>query len=150
MSKYFDYQFGLTEIVPSKQQDVKEGEKVSAFRTLVEKTIVPEVLRIPIFPSKKEVVVFIMQFFVSKKEYDSRDVDNMGKTVLDCLKGKLFIDDAQVRTLLVTKKIYKRIPDNFVFIALKELHGEADIDVVKTHLTEQAVTLYQTSAKASR
>jgi Holliday junction resolvase RusA-like endonuclease len=96
MSKYFDYQFGLTEIVPSKQQDVKEGEKVSAFRTLVEKTIVPEVLRIPIFPSKKEVVVFIMQFFVSKKEYDSRDVDNMGKTVLDCLKGKLFIDDDEM------------------------------------------------------
>ncbi|MFA6341120.1 MAG: RusA family crossover junction endodeoxyribonuclease [Candidatus Paceibacterota bacterium] len=146
MSKYFDYQFGLTEIIPSKQ-NAREGERVTAFRTLVEKTITPQIMGLPIFPSKNEIVVFIMQFFLSKKDYESRDVDNMGKTVLDCLKGKLYIDDVQVRTLLISKKMYSRVPSNFVFVAVKELHGETDIDVVKDKLMEQAIILYQTSLK---
>ena len=150
MSKYFDYKFGLTEIVPSKQDSNKEGEKIAAFRTLVEKTITPEIMNLPTFPSKKEVVVFILQFFLTRKDYENRDVDNMSKTVLDCLKGKIYIDDVQVRTLVVSKKMYPRVPSNFVFIAIKELHGDTDIDVVKTNLMEQAVTLYQTSVKSSQ
>ena len=149
MSKYFDYQFGLTEIVPSKQ-DNREGEKIAAFRTSVEKTITPEIMNLAIFPSKKEVVVFILQFFLSKKDYEGRDVDNISKTVLDCLKGKLYIDDVQVRTLVVSKKMYSRVPSNFVFVAIKELHGDTDIDVVKTKLMEQAITLYQASVKSSQ
>lgn len=148
MSKYFDYQFGLTEIVPSKQ-GIREGEKILAFRTLVEKTITPEITSLSTFPSKKELVVFILQFFFSKKDYESRDVDNMSKTVLDCLKGKIYIDDAQIRTLVVSKKMYARVPTNFVFVALKELHGDTDIDVVKDKLVEQAVTLYQNSVQSA-
>ena len=142
----FDYKFGLTEIIPSKQ-DNREGEKIIAFKTLVEKTITPEIMGLSIFPSKKEVVVFIMQFFLSKKDYDTRDVDNMSKTVMDCLKGKIYIDDVQVRTLLVSKKISPRVPSNFVFVGIRELHGDTDIDVVKSMLTQQAITLYQTSIK---
>ena len=149
MSQYFDYKFGLTEIVPSKQGN-RENEKIAGFRALVEKTITPEIMNLVVFPSKKEVVIFILQFFLTKKEYESRDVDNLSKTVLDCLKGKLYIDDAQVRTLIVSKKIYSRVPKDFVFIAVKELHGDTDIDVVKDKLIEQAVTLYQTSAKFSK
>jgi len=126
----FDYKFGLTEIIPSKQ-DERERERVGAFRNLVEKTITPEIIASPIFPSKKEIVVFVMQFFLSKKEYDTRDVDNMSKTVMDCLKGKIYIDDSQVRTLLISKKISPKVPNNFVFVGIRELHGEADIDVVK-------------------
>jgi hypothetical protein len=68
---------------------------------------------------------------------------------MDCLKGKLYIDDSQVRTLLVTKKISPKVPDNFMFVGLKELNGETDIDVVKTMLMQQAITLYQTSMKSS-
>lgn len=100
-----------------------------------------------IFPSKKEVVVFVMQFFSSKKDHDTRDVDNMSKTVMDCLKGKLYIDDVQVRTLLVSKKVSPRVPSNFVFVGIRELYGETDIDVVKSMLMQQAITLYQTSIK---
>jgi Holliday junction resolvase RusA-like endonuclease len=130
MSKYFDYQFGLTEIVPSKQ-DSREGEKVSTFRSLVEKTITPEIMNLKIFPSKKEIVVFAIQFFLREKDYQTRDVDNISKTILDCLKGKLYIDDVQVRTLLISKKIYSRVPSNFIFVGIKELHGETDVEVVK-------------------
>jgi len=142
----FDYKFGLTEIIPSKQ-DSREGEQITAFKALVEKTITPEIMGLSIFPSKKEVVVFIMQFFLSKKDYGIRDVDNMSKTVMDCLKGKLYIDDVQVRTLLVSKKVSPRVPSNFVFVGIRELHGETDIDVVKSMLMQQAITLYQTSIK---
>ena len=147
MSKYFDYQFGLSEIVPSKQED-RESKKVTAFRTLVEQTIIPQIINLPTFPSKKEIVVFILQFFLTEKDYKSRDVDNISKTVLDCLKGKIYIDDSQVRTLLVSKKMYSRLPANFVFIAIKELHGETDIEFVKIMLVEQAVNLYNTSVKS--
>src|SRR3989344_3064861 len=145
----FDYQFGLTELVPSKQDD-REREKVTAFRSLVERTLTPQVIAsLTIFPSKKEVVIFVIQFFLSKKEYDVRDVDNMSKTILDCLKGKLYIDDSQVRTLLITKKISPKVPTNFVFVGVRELKGETDIEVVQTMLLQQAITLYQTSVKSS-
>ena len=147
MAKHFDYQFGLTEIVPAKQ-DLREGEKIAAFRLLVDKTITPQILQIPIFPSKKEIFVAILQFFLSKKDYETRDVDNLSKTVLDCLKGKLYIDDSQVRTLLVSKKISTRVPNNFVFVGVRELHGETDIEAIRSMLMEQAVTLYQSSIRS--
>ena len=149
MVRKFDYQFGLSGIVPSKQDD-REREKIKAFRTLVEETITPQIMNLVIFPSKKEMVVFIIQFFLTEKDYKSRDIDNISKTILDCLKGKIYIDDAQVRTLLITKKIYARLSANFVFIAVKELYGETDIEVVKTMLVEQAVNMYNTSVKSSQ
>ena len=144
----FDYKFGLTELVPSKQDD-REKEKVTAFRSVVNKTLAPEIIASSIFPSKREIVVFVIQFFLSKKEYDTRDVDNMSKTILDCLKGKLYIDDSQVRTLLITKKISPKVPTNFVFVGVRELKGETDIEVVQTMLLQQAITIYQTSVKSS-
>ncbi len=149
MAKEFDYQFGLTELVPSKQLDAREGEKVTAFKTLVEKTVTPEILNLPTLPSKKEVFVSVMQFFSSKKEYESRDVDNISKTILDCLKGKLYIDDSQVRTLLISKKMSPKVPTNFVFVGIRELKGETDVGIVQDHLLEQAIVLYQTSAKTN-
>ncbi|MDP3646234.1 MAG: RusA family crossover junction endodeoxyribonuclease, partial [bacterium] len=144
----FDYEFGVTAITPSKQ-DNREGEEIIAFKAVVEKTITPKIMGLAIFPSKKEVAVFILQFFSSRKEYETRDVDNMSKTVLDCLKGKLYIDDAQVRTLLISKKVSPRVPRNFVLVGVRELHGETDIEIVKSMLMEQAITLYQTSRKAT-
>ena len=149
MAQPFDYKFGLTEIIPSKQLDDREGQKVTAFRTLVEKTITSEVLKSLTFPSKKEVFISIMQFFASKKEYEGRDIDNMSKTVMDCLKGKLYIDDSQVRTLLVSKKISLKVPANFVFVGMREIKGETDVGIVQDNLLEQAITLYQTSAKVA-
>jgi len=148
MAKEFDYSFGLTKtIIPSKQ-DEREGEYVGAFKKLVEGRIVPEILTLPQFPSKKEVVLSVMQFFLTEKEYTSRDIDNMSKTILDCLKGKFYLDDSQVRTLLISKKISPKVKSNFVFVGVRELKGETDTGIVQDHLLEQAITLYQISAKA--
>ena len=149
MSQKFDYALGLTEtIIPSKQ-DEREGEYVSAFKTLVEKKITPEILTSTQFPSKKEVVVSVMQFFLSEKEYKSRDVDNMSKTILDCLKGKLYVDDSQVRTLLISKKVSPKVKSNFAFVGVRELNGPTDAGMVQDHLIEQAITMYEASAKAA-
>ena len=122
MAQKFDYALGLTEtIIPSKQ-DEREGEYVSA----------------------------LMQFFLSEQEYKSRDVDNMSKTILDCLKGKLYVDDSQVRTLLISKKVSPKVKSNFAFIGIRELKGDTDVGIVQDHLIEQAVTMYQQSTQAAR
>lgn len=71
------------------------------------------------FPTKNEAFIFIVQYFVSEKEYRSRDIDNMAKTVLDVLKGRFYRDDGQVTTLLIGKKMEKRVPHNFAYIAIK-------------------------------
>ena len=147
MSKSFDFQFGLAEIVPSEQSDSKESRQVGIFRELVEKEVGPKIKSLEIFPSKKEIFISILQFFLSKKDYESRDIDNISKTMLDCLKNKIYVDDVQVRTLLVSKKISLRVPTNFVFVGIRELHGETDVDVVKSMVMEQAIVLYQQSTK---
>ena len=51
-----------------------------------------------------------MQYFAIEKEYVRRDVDNMAKTILDVLKSRFYRDDSQVKTLLVGKKLEKRVP----------------------------------------
>ncbi len=145
MASTFDYQFGLTEIVPSKQADAKEGQKVAAFKQLVDERITSGLPGG--FPSKNEIFIAILQFFSGIKEYQRRDIDNISKTILDSLKGKIYHDDSQVRTLLISKKVSSRVPVNFVFVGIRELHGETDVEIVRATMMEQAVTLYQTSAK---
>ncbi|TSC86227.1 MAG: hypothetical protein G01um10148_733 [Parcubacteria group bacterium Gr01-1014_8] len=149
MTQEFDYKFGLTELIPSKQ-DEREGNRVTAFKKVVESKIPPEILKSANLPSKKEVFVSVLQFFASKKEYAERDVDNMSKTILDCLKGKLYIDDSQVRTLLISKKISTKVPVNFAFVGFREIKGDTDVGIVQQYLLEQAVTLFQTSAKTAQ
>lgn len=148
MAKYFDFQFGLTEIVPAKQ-DEREGLRVTAFRKLVDETLKVEALKPNIFPSKKEMFVAAIQFFVSEADYKSRDVDNISKTILDCLNGKLYIDDSQVRTILISKRFHKQVPNNFIFVGVREIQGDTDIESVKLMLFQQAVTMYQQSATKS-
>lgn len=140
----FDFTVGLTELIPAKQ-DEREGQRVTAFRTTVSEKVIPGAP----FPTKKEIALFVIQFFVSEKEYKTHDIDNMAKTIMDCLKGKIYEDDAQVRTLLITKKISPKVSGNFVFIGIKELKGETDVEVVKSMLLQQAIVFYQTLVKSS-
>lgn len=88
--------------------------------------------------------VFIMQYFVGEAEYRGRDIDNMAKTILDVLKGRFYMDDGQVNTLLVGKKMDpKRVPHNFAYVAVRETKGNDDIMALRIAGLERCVSLYQ-------
>ncbi len=148
-----DFDFGIASIIPSTQEAFKkefkgnirksESANLAVFK---EKLIGDLTIRLKgsmQFPSRSEVFVFIMQYFVSPKEYGSRDIDNMAKTILDVIKGRFYLDDSQVKTLLVGKKLDKRVPENFAYVALKELRSDRDVDALKISGLERSVTLFQ-------
>lgn len=58
-------------------------------------------------PYKKDIPLeVIINVKMSAKRYNSVDVDNIAKCVLDVMKGELFEDDSQLQSLF----IYKEIP----------------------------------------
>ncbi len=52
--------------------------------------------------------------------------------------------------VLVERKITPKVKSNFAFIGLRELNGPTDAGMVQDHLIEQAITMYQVSAKAAQ
>ncbi len=136
---YFDYQFGLSEIIPSGNN--KTGKSALAFYKVVKKAL-EDVNKSDVFPTKDLVFIFILQFFASSKEYDKRDVDNMCKTMLAALKNKLYLDDVQVKTLLISKQIDSRIPADFVYTGIKIVKSKDDTGMVKTGKSN-AIQLYK-------
>lgn len=67
----------------------------------------------------------------------------MAKTILDVLKERFYEDDGQVKTLLIGKKMEKRISQNFAYVAIKELKDMRDVDALKISGLERSVTLFQ-------
>lgn len=149
-----DFDIGIGEIISSTQESFRHDrysgatrkEEKLGVRTFKQNFLqrVKEVLKdTNQFPTQNEVFIFIVQYFVSEREYKSRDIDNIAKTVLDVLKEVFYKDDGQVKTLLVCKKIEQRVPQNFAYIAIKELVGGRDIEALKTSGIERSVVLYQ-------
>lgn len=149
-----DFDIGIGEIIPSTQeafsneaysQVVRKEEKTNLsifkhnFLQRVEETLKGKSQ----FPTNNEVFIFIIQYFDSQSEYRSRDIDNMAKTILDTFKGRLYQDDGQVKTLLIGKKMEKRVPRNFAYIAIKELKDGRDVDALKISGLERSITLFQ-------
>jgi Holliday junction resolvase RusA-like endonuclease len=60
---------------------------------------------------------------VNQKRYHEVDVDNLAKTVLDCLKGIAFDDDCQVSSLIVDKHIHP-MKVNGIMIAITKITEE--------------------------
>lgn len=149
-----DFEFGIPEIIPSTQEafdgeqfntDRRKEEKgfLKVFKKKVSDTLSERVKDLDQFPTKREVFVFIVQYFSSEAEYGKRDVDNFCKTILDLLvENKLYFNDNQVRTVLATKKVGHPITDNFAYVALKELKTSQDIEIIKSAGLERSVTLY--------
>lgn len=54
------------------------------------------------WPYKERLLVAIEVQF-TKKEYETKDVDNVAKSLLDAMKGVVFVDDAQIDALQVSK-----------------------------------------------
>lgn len=145
-----DFDVGIGDIIPSppsrgsSQDKTQKGQTghLLEFKTNLTQKISEAIKGKTQFPTINEVFIFIMQYFASKKEYDCRDIDNMAKTVLDILKGRFYDDDCKVKTLLVGKKIDDKIPQNFAYIAIKELKDGKDIEALKTSGIERSVFLF--------
>lgn len=148
-----DFDIGIGEIIPATQEayhdefskTVKKEERagVIQFKQNFLKQLEIRLRDNRQFPTSHEVFVFIVQYFVAEKEYNYRDIDNMAKTILDVLKKKLYNDDSQVKTLLIGKKMEKRVRQNFAYIAIKELKDGRDVDAIKISGLERSVGLYQ-------
>ena len=149
-----DFDIGNGKIIPATQEafrdrafsvPVRQEEKATLtdFRKTFAKEIDARIRESELFPTDDEVFVFIMQYFVAEKEYQRRDIDNMAKTILDVLQGRFYRDDSQVRTLLVSKKMEKRVPQNFAYVSIKKLRPTQDIDALKTSGVERSVTMFQ-------
>ncbi len=149
-----DFDFGIGDIIPATQEAYSGGEfagairktekdSLSVFKSTVIADLSARLTQNENFPSDGEVFIFIIQYFVAESEYRRRDIDNMAKTILDISKGKFYHDDSQVKTLLVGKKMEKRVPQNFAYIAIKKLSVTQDIDALKISGLERSVTMFQ-------
>lgn len=149
-----DFDFGIDGIVPSTQEAYHHGEfegavrrtekeSLNTFKNTVVADLDARLRSDERFPSDGEVFVFIVQYFSIEGEYARRDIDNMAKTILDVLKGRFYRDDSQVKTLLVGKKMEKRVPQNFAYVAIKKLSSTQDIDALKISGLERSVTMFQ-------
>lgn len=139
----FDFEIGISEIIPSTRKTRKgETKSIKSFKSKFGGDLEESINENDQFPTKENVFVYIQQYFASQKEYDNRDVDNFSKTILDCLKGRIINDDSRVKTLLVSKKIDSRIPQNFAYIALKEVKNDEDIEALKVSNIDRSVDLF--------
>lgn len=149
-----DFDFGIREIIPSTQEAYHHGEfegvvrkiekeSLTTFKSTVGADLADRLKENEQFPSDGELFVFIIQYFSVASEYTRRDIDNMAKTILDILKGRFYRDDSQVKTLLVGKKVEKRVPENFAYIAVKKLGVTEDVDALKISGLERSVTMFQ-------
>ena len=149
-----DFDFGIGEIIPATQEAYhsdgfvgqvrkREKEELTTFNSILNLKLDSRLSYNEQFPTGGEVFVFIVQYFASDKEYGRRDVDNMAKTVLDVLKDRFYKNDSQVKTLLVGKKLEKRVPQDFAYVAIKRLSASQDVDALKISGLERSVTMFQ-------
>lgn len=149
-----DFDFGVGKIIPATQEafsdegfDVQvrktEKESLSIFKSTLGTEIDSKLTSNELFPTDGEVFLFIVQYFGAQKEYTRRDIDNMAKTILDVLRGRFYRDDSQVKTLLIGKKLEKRVPQDFAYCAVKRLSSSQDVDALKISGLERSVTMFQ-------
>jgi len=149
-----DFDFGIGAIIPATQEAFSgdqfdtsvrktEKESVNIFKNTLGSDLDARLMQNENFPSDGEIFIFIIQYFASENEYGRRDIDNMAKTILDTLKRRFYSDDSQVKTLLIGKKIEKRVPQNFAYVAIKKLSATQDVDALKISGLERSVTMFQ-------
>jgi Holliday junction resolvase RusA-like endonuclease len=149
---FYDFSFGIPHLTPSKQSENDSTTAVEQFCEIVSTYLASQtaILSNSGFPATGEVLVGILQFFTSENEYKQRDVDNISKTILDSMRGSIYHDDGQVRSIIASKRLSKQVKSNFVFIGIKLINGETDVGLVHENLFQQALTMYNaTYAKRS-
>lgn len=149
--KFFDYELGVQDIIPSsrtvyfnKDKDHTEGPSERLFNNNAVRDIKSDIKDSKTFPLKGNVLVFIVQYFVSEKSFYSQDVDNMARTILNILKSSgILSDDGQVKTLVFNKRIIdNRIKTKFAYIGIKKLNTR-EPKISKVYESERALNVYQ-------
>ena len=140
-----DYQTGIGGIIPSSQtSNSKDKVTLKIFREKFKLQVLKDIEKDPNFPTQNELIVLIIQFFISKYNYDTYDIDNISKTILDVLKLNLCKDDKQVKVLLAAKLFDKQVPENFAYVECRELKGASVPNILKENGYQKAVIYYQT------
>jgi hypothetical protein len=91
-----DFQIGFGGIIPSTQEAFghnkefsgsvrkSESEAATNFKKIIGAQINVDIGQMRQFPSSNMFFVFIIQYFVSDKDFRARDLDNMAKTLRIC------------------------------------------------------------------
>ncbi len=85
-----------------------------------------ELTGVSIFPTKKEVFISITHWINSKTEYNSLDLDNRAKSIMDALKGVVYDDDMQVKILITDKHFLKNHNENYFIFSVKILNTRTE------------------------
>ena len=112
---FYDTVLGtLFENVPSKQIDYKKNKQgiyelkpptqsVKKFSSWLKTYYLPELEPHYEWPLKGS-LLFYAEITLKKKEYETKDVDNLAKALIDSMKGVVFEDDVQIKTLIINKR----------------------------------------------
>jgi Holliday junction resolvase RusA-like endonuclease len=87
---------------------------------------------VKLFPTKKPVFVSVIHGIHSETEYRRFDLDNRVKTILDAMKGAVYLDDSQVRMLWTHKAFLKNSQESFYRISVKILNKRLASKIVNT------------------
>jgi len=99
-----------------------------------------ELRGVRIFPTRKEVVVLFTYGIHVKRRYESCDIDNTVKTVLDALKRVVYYDDKQVKVLFADKIFLQNEEASWFLIEVKLLYTPSKKPfVIRKHIWQYGV-----------
>lgn len=125
---FYDSLFGnLNIVVPSKHLGYKQNEKRRItevfgtpssrnFENYLKQALSED--KDPKFPFKGKLFLAI-SLAMSKKDYETKDVDNIIKTLFDAMKGIVYEDDSQICSVFVNEYVTDRTPG--FMIGIREL-----------------------------
>lgn len=100
--------------------------RTHAFENDLKEKMREELKGVSLFPTKKYVFVSIIYGLNSSNEYKKLDLDNRAKTILDALKGVVYLDDAQVKVLLTDKIFLENKPESYYQFSIKILDKKTE------------------------
>ncbi len=101
-------------------RDKKQTASQALFETTLTELILPELKKEHPYKGNIPIEAFIT-ISMTEQRLNQVDVDNLAKSVLDCLNGLVFIDDSQVISLIVTKKTVALPQKNGIMIGIRKL-----------------------------
>jgi Holliday junction resolvase RusA-like endonuclease len=112
---YYDEVFGHISSFPVPTSQTKNKKKVKLYKENINKLL--EEAKNDKWPYKERLTITVL--VTGPKTYIQRiDLDNMLKNLLDILKSNVFVDDKQIFSLMVSKKI---LPQNGFMLGLRVL-----------------------------